>query len=255
MRLSVFALAAAVLAAPSAGGAEVPWEITKSDHFIVHSREAAPGYVEALIANAEGYYQRITEQLGFTRFDGFWTWDKRAKIYLYADRKEYQAMTGQPEWSEGGANVEEREIHTYVNMSGFLETVLPHELTHIIFREFIGPQRPLPLWLDEGIACFMEESKQPARLLAAKAIVTTDTFIPFEALTGMGKDGLSDPDAFYAEAASLIEFLFHHYGREKFVDYCRRLRDKESWDGALKRVYGSRDLSELGGQWVAFLKS
>ena len=249
-----FLLAAVVCGGGGAESASLPWDVTKSDHFIVYSQEAAPGYLDGLTAKAEAYYQYITEQLGFTRFDGFWTWDHRAKIYLYKDREEYQQVAHQPEWSEAGANVREREIHTYVHMAGFFETILPHELGHIIFREFVGFQRPLPLWLDEGIACFLEERKKPARLTAAKAIVNTQRFVPLEALTAMGRETLSDPEAFYAEAASVMEFLFRQYGREKFVDYCRRLRDKEPWDASLTRVYGFQTLAEMNDRWVEFLR-
>ncbi|MDP3723209.1 MAG: peptidase MA family metallohydrolase [Candidatus Omnitrophota bacterium] len=231
------------------------WEVAKSDHFVVYFHDAPPRYLDQLIARAERHYHQITTQLGFTRFDGFWTWEERAKIYLYRDRDEYQRMTHQPEWSEAGANVVERELHTYVEMEDFLELVLPHELGHIIFREFIGSRRPLPLWLDEGIACFLEEGRKSARLTAAKALVDSERFIPLERLCALRKEQLVEPEPFYAEAASLIEFLFRQHGQERFVDYCRRMRDGQEWRDALKTVYGFRNLSEMEEAWVAFLKS
>ncbi|MBI2495221.1 MAG: hypothetical protein HYW10_01430 [Candidatus Omnitrophica bacterium] len=227
------ALGACVVAVVSGEGRlwaadALAWEIHKSDHFIVYSREAPDGYIEGLIARAEAYYDDITGRLGFTRFDGFWTWDQRARIYLYRDRQEYQDTTRQPEWSEAGSDVRE--------------------------REFIGYQRVLPLWLDEGIACFLEDKGNPTRLMSAKALVTTERFIPFETLADLGGEGLGDAEAFYAEAASVFEFLFQRYGGEKFVDYCRRLRDKQNWEAALKKVYGFESLSAMNAQWVAFLK-
>lgn len=250
MLLSTTGLTVEVCAQPAQGS----WEVEKSDHFIVYFRGAPPRYLDQLIARAERHYDQITAQLGFTRFDGFWTWDERAKIYLYPDRDEYQRMTHQPGWSEAGANVLEREIHTYVEMEGFLEMALPHELGHIIFREFIGSGRALPLWLDEGIACFLEEGRKSDRLTAAKALVSSERFIPLERLCRLGRDQLDEPEVFYAEAASLIEFLFRRHGQERFVDYCRRLRDRQDWQDALKRVYGFGSLSEMNEEWVAFLK-
>lgn len=233
----------------------ISWETARSDHFMIYFREASPEYLDQLMAKAEAYYQQVTAQLGFTRFDRFWTWDERAEIYLYRDRDEYQRVTNQPAWSEAGANVLDREIHTYVNMEDFFETVLPHELGHIIFREFIGYHRVLPLWLDEGIACFLEERRQPTRLMRAKALVHTDQFLSLQVLTQSDPGRLPDPEAFYAEAASLIEFLFHEYGQERFVEYCRRLRDQQDWEDALTTVYGFRSLAEMNEQWVEFLKS
>ena len=61
------------------------------------------------------------------------------------------------------------------------------------------------------------------------------------------------PGVFYAEAASVIEFLLQKYGKEKFVDYCRKLRDNKNWELSLKEVYKFEDLSEMNEKWLEFL--
>jgi hypothetical protein len=82
---------------------------------------------------AEEYYRSITNELGFTRFNN-WLWEDRASIYIYDDSQEYIAATKQPSWSAGLAAYREKKITTYLADAGFFDTLLPHELGHIIFR-------------------------------------------------------------------------------------------------------------------------
>ena len=41
-----------------------------------------------------------------------------------------------------------------------MQSLLPHELGHIIFREFIGLESNCPSWLDEGVAMYQEKLKR-----------------------------------------------------------------------------------------------
>src|SRR3989338_7116526 len=113
------------------------WNEEKSAHFIVYYKNAEERFVRQTIDKAEEYYKSIAENLGFTRYD-FWLWDKRAKIYIYDSAEDYQAATGKPAWSGGVAFSHQKVIETYPWAQGFMQSLLPHELGHIIFREFIG---------------------------------------------------------------------------------------------------------------------
>jgi hypothetical protein len=238
-------------------GAEVItslWQVKKSDHFIVYFKETPPDYLDKLIRQAEIYYNSITEELGFTRFEGFWTWDKRCKIYLYPSAKEYQRATGRPAWSGASVNILERTINTYVFEKDFMEVVLPHEMGHLIFREFVGYRRGLPLWLDEGVACLQEKLRKEERLQTAKGLVMSGIYLRIQKLTEITDDNLVMPNLFYSEAASVVNFLLKRYGRDKFVDFCRKLSDaKTHWYTALKDVYGFKNLSEMNDEWVRFI--
>jgi hypothetical protein len=233
------------------------WDTQKSTHFIVYYQEAPPACVEELINKAEGYYSTITEELGFTRYEGFWTWDNRARIYLFKDKTDYQKATDQPVWSGGETNVITREIYTYIDMKDFFRVLLPHELGHIIFREFIGYKRKLPLWLDEGVASFLEKEQRAERLAIAKGIVKTSAFMSLEELSRIDRKGIIMPALFYAEAASTIEFLFEVYGKDKFVEFCRCLKDlrqDQPWEEALRSVYGFKDVADMDAKWEEYLR-
>jgi hypothetical protein len=208
--------------------------------------------VNELLRYAEDYYTGITEEMGFRRFD-FWTWDKTCKVYLFASRKNYADMSRQPGWTGGAAYVRERMIITFINQGDFFNTILPHEMTHLIFREFVGYRTGLPLWLDEGIACLQEKKNRRQYLRVARVLVKSHVFIPLDKLTEIRQEGLLMPEVFYAESASVVQFLLQRYGQEKFVDYCRRLRDNKDWKRALLEVYAVKSLSEMNVQWKEFL--
>ena len=229
------------------------WNVKTSSHFIVYFKEDEGDYVDVLIEKAEQYYDNITYELGFTRFDDFWLWEKRCKIYLYPSAQEYHRVTGQPEWSVGEANIIEKTIETYLYEKDFLENILPHEMGHLIFREFVGYKTQLPLWLDEGIACLQEKKHLQERLSISQGLVISGFFIPIRKLNEIKQSEMVMPIIFYAEAASIMDFLLEKYGKDKFIDFCRYLRDTKDWRQALLKVYGFEDLDQMNIAWVKFL--
>lgn len=231
--------------------------VKKSQHFIIYFQEEPAGYTDEIIRQAEDYYTSLLDRLGFDRFDDFWTWDKRCKIYLYPSLADYKKSAGQPEWSKASVNVKERVINSFLFEKSFIDVLLPHELGHLIFREFIGYKARLPLWIDEGVACLQEKGAQK-RLEFASNAVKTGQFIPLEKLSAINRENLATPLIFYAEATSVVHFLLEKYGKEKFTDYCRKLRDynnKCPWDELLFDTYGFKDISRMDYEWRFFLSS
>jgi len=236
-----------------------PWEgKRKSEHFIVYYQSAPLGYIDEILNWAEKYYNDINNEFGFIRIEDFWTWDKRTKIFLFKDKNSFRAVVNHPEWSAGEVKVITREIYTYVNMGDFFEAILPHELGHIVFREFVGYKKKLPLWLDEGVVCFLEKNNRAERLMVVKKIVSTRSFMPISELNDIKRNSIFMPEIFYAESSSIMQFLMTVYGKEKFLVFCRMLKAMENagnWELALKSAYGIENIQDLNDKWVKFLKS
>jgi len=224
------------------------WNIKKSKHFIIHYREAPKEYISKVKRCAEHYYRSITDYLGFRRFN-FWTWDERCKIYLYPNRREYLKETPSVSWSRGGVHIIRKEIATYVEKEEFLDYVLPHELGHIVFREVVGFDKKLPLWIDEAVALLQEKDRQKY-LAAARELVREGRHIPLEALSKIRSYKRVSPLTFYSQSASIVEFLLEEFGRGRFITFCRRLRDGKDWKKALLGTYRFEDLSALEEAWV-----
>ena len=77
-----------------------PWRVFKSTHFLVYYQQAPDDFLNQLTQKAEEYYDEITNDFGFNRFN-FWTWDNRAKIYLFDNQDEYRQANSNLDWSAG----------------------------------------------------------------------------------------------------------------------------------------------------------
>jgi len=233
------------------------WNVLKGDHFIVYYKNAPREYVSRVISRAESYYNSINDELGFSRFDNFWTWDKRASVYIFDNSAEYQNATRQPGWSAAKVDMKSRCIYTFAGMNDFFEATLPHEIGHIIFYEFIGSDKAVPLWLLEGVACSLEKSGKENRLQLARKYAKTGELIPLDRLSSItGLHASINPDVFYSESAAIVGFFISRYGKDKFVDFCRRLRDMRSgerWDAVLRDTYGFKNLSELSTAYLGYM--
>ncbi|MBM3251955.1 MAG: hypothetical protein FJZ11_04140 [Candidatus Omnitrophica bacterium] len=236
---------------------EEKWLERKSTHFIVYFKLAPEDFIEDVIEAAEDYYQEITRDLGFTRYK-YWLWEERAKIYIYNDADDYHNTTEKPEWASGHAIYEFKTIYTYPLAFGFFDTLLPHELGHIIFREFVGiKNRNIPLWLDEGVATYQEKTKRWGADSFIKKAIKNGKFISLEELTKI-KDLISldkdTVDLFYNESVSIVYFLISQHGRYNFMSLCRALRDGKDLDRAIDTSYTRfNNMQELNDAWYRYL--
>ena len=227
------------------------WDVKKSKHFIIYHQEVPQKYLSKVASKAEHYYKSITNYLGLMRFE-FWTWEERCKIYLYPSQKGYLRSFGATPWSRGGVHVIRKEIISYVEdlkKEQFFDSTLPHEMGHIIFREVVGFDKNLPLWIDEGVAVLQEKDRQ-RYLSAARELVEEGQYIHLKQLSRVRSYRQISPLILYSEAASIMEFLLQRFGRERFVGFCRLLRDGEHWKEALLRTYRFEDLDALEEAWL-----
>ena len=237
---------------------EKGWDQEKSTHFIVYYKNAEERFVRQTIDKAEEYYKSIAEDLGFTRYD-FWLWDKRAKIYIYDSAEDYQTGTGKPAWSGGVAFSHQKVIETYPWAQGFMQSLLPHELGHIIFREFIGLESNCPSWLDEAVAMYQEKSKRKNVKLKLRQALDEKKLIPLPQLSQLNITFVNDKamvELYYNEALSVMEFLMDKFGKDNFVKLCRALKERKPFDQAVNEAYRVyKDLGELDKAWFRYLKN
>lgn len=237
-------------------GQDNSWNVSKSTHFIVYYKGAPAAFIGLVIEKSEDYYGKIADELGVKRFN-FWLWDKRAKIYIYDNSKDYLSATGQPGWSAGCAQVQEKTIKTFLNSQGFQETVLPHEMGHIIFRELVGfDNGAVPIWLDEGVASYQEKQRFSGAVGFVKRSLKADNFLPLEKLSAFASvDDASQDSAelFYAESFSIIDYLIREFGKDNFLLFCQNLKDKKDLKMALVASYPFKNIREFEDSWKKYL--
>lgn len=233
------------------------WKEYRSRHFIIYYKNAPMEFIKTVESSAEDYYDTILDDLGFSR-DSAWTWDKRAQIYIYNDEEDYVASSKQAPWSSGSTLLGSKVIQTYPTAHGFFDSTLPHELGHIIFREYIGFASNVPLWVDEGVAMYQEKAKRWGADADVKEAMDSGRFIPLEDLTKMRLTYDMDRETimlFYAEAASAVHYLISESGKFKFSFFCQHLRQGVSLDQALEKTYYRfKSVEDLNKAWLGFLK-
>jgi hypothetical protein len=233
------------------------WQIAKSTHFIIYYQNASESFVDRIIEKSEDYYNQIADDLGFRRYN-FWLWDERAKIYIHNDAQSYQAATKEPSWSSGCALAKEKIIHSFPNARGFSETILPHELGHIIFREFVGFENSaIPVWLDEGVASHQEKIKYAMVNRRVKAAIEENKFMSIETISGLNPHTIQDNELvslFYEESVSIIDYLIKEFGKDSFVVFCQALRDKKNLEKAMASVYPFSNINALNLAWKEYLQ-
>lgn len=232
------------------------WKELKSEHFIVYYAEDY-AFSQEVLTRAERYYDRIASDLGYSRYDNFWQWDNRAKIYIYRDHAEFLAATGKKPWIHGRAIYDKRVIMSYRQGQGFLDELLPHELAHLIFRDFVGFKGEVPLWMDEGVAQWEEAERRTWAINFVKELIRNGEYIPLAELTRIGsgsEDDVALSSKLYAQAVTLVGYLIEKYGPTKFALLCRQLRDGKSIDEALSFVYTDSipNLNEMEKGWIKY---
>ena len=259
-KIFFLAVSAILLISQSRGICQVQsWQELKGEHFLIYFTGDEKFAIEVL-NKAEVYYRNIASEFGYARYSEFWTWDKRVKIYIYPERSFFQKATAQPFWSQGVADYKNKQIVSYVWSKGFLESLLPHEIAHLVFRDFIGFKSEVPLWLDEGVAQWAEEFKRQQVKIIASQLLKNDTLLSLDEMMRLDIKKLGENDKlvniYYLQAASLVGFLIEKYGSDSFADFCRQLRDGKGLQEALKSAYPTyiRDLQELENRWRQYLQ-
>lgn len=266
MNAKIFALAvclALTALAPSfrepmpAHAQQEEWKERKGSHFIIYYKNAPADFIKSVEEMAEYYYEEITRNMGFTRYKN-WSWDGRAKIYIYDDPDDFQQVGDYAKWSEGVASSRERVIRSFPAAHGFFDSTLPHELGHIIFREFTGFKAKIPLWLEEGVAMYQEKARRWGAHEAVRQALKDGTFMPLGDMTALELSGRMDIPTiqlFYAESASIVNYLLDELGQQRFINLCRKLRDGGPFEWAFTSVYVRfKDIDALNKAWVDYLQ-
>jgi hypothetical protein len=231
------------------------WFTYKSPHFIIsYQHGVSKQYAKDFSRKCEKYYDVITDRFGFNRFD-FWTWENRAKIYIYKDRKTYIKATGRAVWSGAAVNIETKFISTFKHHKNFFDTALPHELAHIILREFIGRKARVPLWFEEGVATTNEKDSYLRYFLFAKGFIDNELYIPIPDMDRVRPGKIRVPSIFYATSAALIIFLLDKYKKKKFAIFCKELRDGSKFYEAMYKVYEIKDPEDLNEKFLLYMKN
>jgi hypothetical protein len=240
------------------------WQQISDKHFKVYfKREAGEDAPRQILNKAEEYYSTIADRIGYERYQNFWTWEERVPIVYFPSQEEYNKSTGQPIWSKGFAishlsSVNLRMIVTFRGQDNFLTSTLPHEISHLILHDFIGPKRQIPMWFDEGVAQLEEQGDNQNYGPILARLILSGQSMPLKLLENVNSGrSLNSTQAsiFYAESLYIVDFLVKTYGKEDFINLCRSLRDGKNFEEALRSSYypSLESSDQLQDAWTKYM--
>jgi hypothetical protein len=143
-----------------------------------------------------------------------------------------------------------------MNIQGSLErvldSVLPHEVTHTIFASHF--RQPLPRWADEGACTTVEHPSERAkqqRMLIQ--FLQTGRGIAFSQMFAM-RDYPRDVMPLYSQGHSLVTFLLHRGGPDRFMAYVGDGLKSDRWVETTRKHYGFASLAELQNTWLDWVR-
>ncbi len=200
-------------------------------------------------AQAEAAYTRIMIDTGLNSFmpRGLY------QIVVYGTQDEFRKKTGNPEWSNGVSVG--NAIYTYMGPN--LDVVLSHEISHLIWFEYMGHVNPDYRWVNEGLAVFQENKARGTRgqgdLFSAVRGGLRSQPIPMDQMIHLvpATERAYDVSLWYAQSESMVRFMIERGGRIGFSQFLAALRYDKNLDQAVAEGFpGSwRTLEELNTDW------
>jgi len=232
----------------------------KANHFIInYDKDVDKNYVSDVRNVAEKFYRILTQEFRFIRSQS-WLWEKRTKIFIAKDKDDFLDRFDCSSWSGACVNYRDKIIYSYPDQKEF-SSILVHELTHIIFHEYVGRDK-LPAWLDEGIATYMEDKygnqKYRRSLPALKRKIKSNSHIDFPELNAMSPEELNDRrtdyiTTFYVESYSIVNFIIEKYGKYRFSNFLSSLRGGYTLAQSVAKIsYELKSLEKLEKKWEEF---
>lgn len=141
-----------------------------------------------------------------------------------------------------------------------LDSVLPHEISHMIFACHF--RRPLPRWADEGAATLVEhESERMRQTKLLNQVINTSRKIPLRELLSIKEypRNMQDVLTLYAEGYSLADYLVQkkgEHGRAAFLSFLADALKTDSlqqWEKAFQKHYGMSSLQEVEHEWTGWV--
>ena len=233
-------LAVGLLAAGSeaAGGANA---VLASVHgsFVFRFSEADRPLVGALERLADRSWDRLTADLGIGRAGPI-------TVVLAPTDEAFNQLQppGEPlpAWASGVAypglmTMVIRSYHVPGTPRQDIGTIFVHELTHLFLGARFGT-RPIPRWLNEGLAMYEAYEWEPGQEWTLVQAVIANRVPPLDDLTARFERGEVEARLAYLLAGALVNDMIVTYGREAFGSFVGRLAQGDSLDDAMIGAYG-----------------
>jgi len=225
-------------------------------NFVVHHRNLK--LAREVLDAAARQVKRVQAALARERIA---PWMEPCPIYLMPDNETFLKASGQPQWSGGvshtetvGGELVRQYLTVFQTCPALLKTTVPHEVTHLVFSAATGYTSGIPRSIHEGFAVSLEPEYIDRYKRSGRAMLLwkrlAGELIPLDELFGLRDVGL-DPTLFYAQSASVADFLMTLKGPRVFLRFAVDTGRK----GVLRALeaHYKMELAELDRAWRASL--
>ena len=186
---------------------------------------------------------------------------KPVDFYIYASTQPfYDALGPGTRENVGGEAVADiRTLFALITPdelnASWVGTVIPHELTHLVFNTAVdNPYHAPSRWLNEGLAVYLSEGYTPSWRAAVTAAVGSNGVIPLDGLVGQFPTTVDQFTLAYGESVSAVDFMIRTFGKPALVKLVRSYAGGVSDDEAFKAALGV-DTAGFNAAWLKDLKA
>ncbi len=177
-------------------------------------------------------------------------------FFIYADEATFRAALG-PSTRENVGGQAHPDIRTLFALitpadidASWVESVVPHELTHLVFATAVdNPYHDPPHWLNEGLAVYLADGYDDFDRGQVEQAVRDGSIIPLDGLAGAFPTTQERFFLAYAESVSAVERIDRVNGPGTLVKLIRSYAEGVSDDQAFEAALG-RDVAGFEADWL-----
>lgn len=207
-----------------------------------------------ILDKAKFYRKNLPNQMGINNY----IYDENLLIKVYSSQKEFSKDTGNPLWADGSSDSSKGRINIVADFEN--NSVLVHEMSHMIFDNYLGYENSYTLWMDEGIAVLQqmkEDGLLKQNMRENLEEIKAGNYTPIKSLSDVKiseKSNRQEIDIWYSQCASIVFYLQKAYGMNKFSNFLKEMRNDKSFEENLVSTYGL-NVKQLEKKWFQDIRT
>ena len=167
------------------------------------------------------------------------------EIFVYEGREDFLGAVGPAtrEWVGAATYPHLRTVYMWLGAgsTGFLETTIAHEVTHVVFHDASdNPFHEPATWLNEGTATWAElGNAETEEDVVRSEAGSADGLMAFEALTDQFPIDTRGATLAYAQGATMVDHLLGEYGSDALAAIMDAYRSGATDDEAIAAGTGT----------------
>jgi hypothetical protein len=222
------------------------WKAKSGKLVTIHWFQGTDAYAQQLLAYGEQGFVKSAAFLGINE-------TKPVDFYIYPSQSAFQAGLSVPETIGGQTQPTYRTCFALVapNDLAYGSTVVPHELTHIVFGDITdNPYHSPPRWLNEGLAVYLSEGYGSDNRQLVSRAVQDGSLVPLPALAGYFALDQARIYLSYAESVSAVDLMVRKYGKSAIQKLVKTYGSGATDDEAFTAAFGI-DTAAFNKAWLA----